>query len=471
MWGGEPIRLPRYHSDKEGVFVMNWNAATPRTLQRYGVDERWDVVLDPDRVFWALVGKDARQAQDEASALHARVAEELESRLREFRFGTHVTALYVNPNDACHADCRYCYIPPEIRRNGPRMTKEQLGLVLDKAAAYFSRQELGDRKPVIIFHGSEPLVVKDLVFWAIREYGETFAFGLQTDGVLLTEEDIAFLKEKRVSVGISLDSHDPKVHSYLRRVPGQDGGFERTVRAIEAFDGYAGLNVVTTITRHNVQDLPDLVTFLHERKVQVAMMNPVRGTQPYSQSFRPDCDTLLEMFTRAVRRTLDLSERSGRPILIGDFSNLVLAIVAPEGRRLMCDITPCGGARCFFTITAGGEMVPCGEFQGLDGFSGGNIFRDSIEDAVASRPFQQVRERTVERIEECRDCAIRHICGAPCPAEMQGASGDMLLPSPYCGFYKGIVRVAFQLIAEGKIRRLVRDMAINQLQVDYCVVR
>ena len=201
------------------------------------------------------------------------------------------------------------------------------------------------------------------------------------------------------------------------------------------------------------------------------MMNPVRGTQSYSQSFRPDCDTLLASFSKAVRRAVELSEQSGRPILIGDFSNLVLAVVAPEGRRLMCDITPCGGGRCFFTVTAAGEMVPCGEFQGLEGFSGGNIFTESIEGAVASRPFQQVRERIVERIAECRDCAIRHICGAPCPAEMQGAGGDMLRPSPYCDFYRGIIRLAFQLITEGKMRYLVRDMAINHLQVDYCVVR
>lgn len=139
------------------------------------------------------------------------------------------------------------------------------------------------RKPVIIFHSSEPLVAKDLVFRAIWEYADTFAFGLQTDGVLLEEGDIAFLKRQRVSVGISLDSHDPEVHSFLRPAPGGKAAFARTVRAIEGFDGYAGLNVVTTITRHNVRGLAELVDFLHERKVAVAMMNPVRATQPYAR--------------------------------------------------------------------------------------------------------------------------------------------------------------------------------------------
>lgn len=450
---------------------MDWTSSAPKAINEYQLDNHWDLLLDPDRVFWALVARDVDGVRSEAAALHSQVAAQLGSRLDRFRLATHVTALYVNPNDACHADCRYCYIPPEIRRHGTRMDRAQLELVLLKARDHFSRVDLGGRKPVVIFHGSEPLATKDVVFWAIERYADTFSFGLQTDGVLLTDEDVAFLRKMRVSVGISLDSHDPKVHSYLRRAPGGETAFDKTVRAIEGFAGYPNLNVVTTITKHNVQDLPDLVDFLHGLGVPVALMNPVRASQSYARAFQPDCDALLDAFTKAVLRALDLSEHSGQPILIGDFSNLVLAIVAPEGRRLMCDITPCGGGRCFLAITGSGEMIPCGEFQGLPGFSGGNIFRNSIEDALGSVPFQQVRGRIVERIPKCRDCAIRHICGAPCPAEAYGLSGDMLQPSPYCEFYQGLVKLAFELIAGGKVHHLVREGALNNLQVDYCVVR
>ncbi len=450
---------------------MDWKTGNNGPIGTYSLDDRWDVLLDPGCVFWALAVRGAAGVKGEVLEAHRNVAQDLGARLNRFRFDTHVTTLYVNVNDACHADCGYCYIPPEIRRNGARMDRDQLRAMLEKASAYFGRQDFEGRKPVIIFHGSEPLVSKDLVFWAMREYAQTFSFGLQTDGVLLTEDDVAFLKGQRVSVGVSLDSPDPKVHSTLRRAPGGERAFYRTVRAIEAFDGYPGLNVVTTITRQNVHDLTRLIEFLHARKVPVALMNPVRGTQPYSRPFQPDCDTLLHEFSKAVLRAVELSETSGCPILIGDFSNLVLGIIAPEGRRLMCDITPCGGGRCFLAVTATGEMIPCGEFQGVPGFSGGNIFKDSIEDAVDSEPFQALRGRIVERIEECRDCAIRHICGTPCPAEAQGRSGHMFVASPYCDFYKGVVKLAFQLIAEGETRHLVRDVSVDSFQVDYCVIR
>lgn len=450
---------------------MEWSCDAGMSLSTFKLDDRRDILLDPDRVFWAIVDNAAEGAKATAEKTHSQVAEDLGERFRRFRFDTQLTALYVNPNDACHADCRYCYIPPEIRRSGARMSKEQLDSVLQKADRYFAKQEMGGRKPVIIFHGSEPLVVKDTVFSAIRENQDRFSFGLQTDGTLLTDEDVEFLKEMRVSVGISLDSYDPEVQYYLRRAPGGRAAFDRTVHAIEAFAGYPGLNVVTTITRHNVGQLSGLIDFLHDRKVRVALMNPVRGTQDYSREFQPDCDSLLAGFSAAVRRALELTESTAEPILVGDFSNLVLAIVAPEGRRLMCDITPCGGGRCFLAVTGSGEMVPCGEFQGLPGFSGGNIFRDSIEAALESAPFQRVRGRIVERIEECRVCALKHICGAPCPAEAQGMHGDMLTASPYCEFYKGIIKLAFELIAEGKTHLCLREGAVANLEVDYCLAQ
>ena len=63
----------------------------------------------------------------------------------------------------------------------------------------------------------------------------------------------------------------------------------------------------------------------------------------------------------------------------GNFANVILAIISPAARRMMCDISPCGGGRTFLTITANGDMVPCGEFISFKEFSGGNIFKTSIE--------------------------------------------------------------------------------------------
>jgi uncharacterized protein len=61
-----------------------------------------------------------------------------------------------------------------------------------------------------------------------------------------------------------------------------------------------------------------------------------------------------------------------------------------------------------------------------------------------------VVERRVERIVPCGRCAIRHYCGAPCPAEVKVVSGTLEAPSPYCEFYEEQVRYAFRVIAQGR---------------------
>ena len=96
--------------------------------------------------------------------------------------------------------------------------------------------------------------------------------------ILLKKEDVRFLKSYKVSVGISLDSFDMNTNDRTRKA-GARGNFKKAVQAIEWFNGYEGLNVITTITKHNVRHLAGLVRALHKRKVPCVLLNPVRVTR------------------------------------------------------------------------------------------------------------------------------------------------------------------------------------------------
>ncbi|MEW6409070.1 MAG: peptide-modifying radical SAM enzyme CbpB, partial [Nitrospirota bacterium] len=321
----------------------------------------------------------------------------------------------------------------------------------------------------IVFHASEPLLLKDLLFDAISKFNNKLLFGLQTNALLLEKKDVAFLKKHRVGIGVSLDSFDDVVNNRQRISVKGDGNFKKAVEAIEWFAGYSGLNVITTITKFNVSHLLELVRFLHARKVRCVLLNPVRATQKGTQVLRPDQIALTKYFIDAVEEAIKLSISSRNRIIIGNFSNIILGIVAPTARRLMCDITPCGGCRCFLTITASGDMIPCGEFIGFRRFYGGNIFDTSIGEAMRSEPFKEIRARIVERIDECDICIFRNICGAPCPAEVYSTDKDMHTLSPYCEFYKELIRYAFKLIVEDKVKCLFRKEAFKNLEYEYKV--
>jgi len=180
-------------------------------------------------------------------------------------------------------------------------------------------------------------------------------------------------------------------------------------------------------------------------------MNILRCTLPRSRSVKPDDAAAAKYFMKALDRAAELHRKTGRKLIVGNFANILLAIVAPTARRLMCDISPCGGGRCFFAVAPGGDLFPCSEFIGLPSFCGGNLFRDEIPAVLASEPFQLVTGRNVDQIEPCRHCAIRHFCGSPCPAEAHEMHGGMANTGAFCEFYEEQVRYAFRVIADQRL--------------------
>ncbi|MEM0331245.1 MAG: SPASM domain-containing protein, partial [Archaeoglobaceae archaeon] len=81
---------------------------------------------------------------------------------------------------------------------------------------------------------------------------------------------------------------------------------------------------------------------------------------------------------------------------------------------------------------------------------------EALKDPVElSKSLGAIRVRTVERIEECRDCIYRNVCGSPCPAEVYAEKGTLFSKSPYCEFYKVLIEHAFRVIRRGDVESVV----------------
>lgn len=409
-------------------------------------------VVEPDVAFWALV---ERSALDEALAGRLPLSfhessETFREEMHNLRYGLKPSAAYFNPTERCNFDCTYCYLPQDMRRNGKTMTVEELCGALERLRSYFTEVLPPEVKPQLIFHGSEPMLAREAVFAGIERFSEAFTFGIQTNATLLDEEAIAFLTRHNVGIGVSLDAPDAPTANAARKNWHGTGGYDRVVSILERLAGYPAFNVITTVTSLNVHTLVDMVDFYHDHGVRIAMLNPVRVTQVGGRGLKPDNMELAKSFCRALDRTHELYEETGRKIVIANFANVLAGIVGPTGRRLMCDISPCGGGRCFFAVSARGDVFPCSEFIGFPESKGGNLFRDPLPEILTSGPFREVTGRKVEHIVPCARCAIRHFCGSPCPAEIKAASGTFNAPSPYCEFYEEQVRYAFRVIAKGR---------------------
>jgi uncharacterized protein len=413
----------------------------------------YTAVVNPDNAFWTLVRHEELSSLlcDEAFlSAYRKKADEFNKEMTTLRFGLKPSTVYFNPTERCNLNCEYCYIPDEMRKNGPHMDKEQLFSALEKLKTYFKSTVPEGRKPSIIFHGSEPMMNREVMFAGIEKFKDDFNFGIQTNATLLDDEAIEFIKTNQIGIGISIDGPVAKVADRARVDWEGKGYFEQVSKVIDKLKDHSGFNVICTVTTENMKYLVPTVDFFHANGVKVCMLNIIRCTRERARNIKPDDLAAAEYYLAALDRTYELYRQTGRKLVVANFTNILLGIVAPSARNLMCDISPCGGGRCFFAVSAKGDIFPCSEFVGVPEFNGGNIYQDNIQEVLDGEIFKPMVTRMVEKIEPCRNCAIRHFCGSPCPAEAFTMNGGMDQPGAFCEFYEEQVRYALRLIADHK---------------------
>ncbi len=338
---------------------------------------------------------------------------EFAAEMESLRFGLKPSAVYFNPTDRCNLNCTYCYLPEESRKNRPA----HVGGGSSRRDFAASRTTSGPERPEVeypqvIFHGAEPMLNREAVFAAIDEFKDDFSFGLQTNGTLLDEEAIAFLTTREVSIGLSLDGASGEVADRLRVTWAGGGVSDKVVSAMARLKGYANYSVICTVTTENMHSLPEVVEYFHAQEVPYCLLNPVRCTRPGARTARPADHELAENYLKALDRTYELYQETGRKLVVANFANVLIGVVAPTARRLMCDISPCGGGRCFFAVSANGDLYPCSEFIGLPEFKGGNLFEDKIASVLETSAFRSVTERKIEddrAVRTVRDPALLRI--------------------------------------------------------------
>lgn len=435
----------------KGLYV---NMGKGPTLQPIDIGHKSHMaIIDPDTAFWALVKKNQladHLTDSDLLKTYKRKAKKFSDEMQTLRFGLKPSGVYFNPTERCNLNCTYCYIPEEMRRDGKHMSEKKLLKSLEILKQYFKKTMGKGRKPNVVFHGAEPMLNRDAMFAGIEKYKKDFLFGVQTNATLLDDEAIEFLKARNVSIGISLDAPVASVANKTRTNWAGEGTYDLIIKAMNKLKGYDSWSVICTVTEKNMRSLPKLVDFFHENEVPTCLLNVLRCTLPRSRDIKPSDATVAKHFIAAMDRTHELYKKTGRKLIVANFANILISILAPTARRLMCDISPCGGGRSFFALAPNGDMFPCSEFIGLKDFKGGNLFRNDVEKVLESKAFKTVTDRKVEDIEPCNRCAIRHFCGSPCPAEAHEMNGGMDKTGAFCEFYEEQTRYALRLIADNK---------------------
>ena len=333
----------------------------------------------------------------------------------------------------CNLRCKHCYAEAGTS-NYNEMGTEEAKSCIDKLAEW--------GVVILAFSGGEPLVRRDILDLVKHSNGYGIYTAIATNGVLLSKERCRDLRSVGVEyLQISLDGATPETHDTFRGVPGM---FERTVQGIKnaVAEGFF-VNVATTVTHHNLREVPKIIDLCESLGVKWFMMYNFiptgRGRFIIENDLSPqEREELLQFLWERLKKSkvnlLSTAPQFARVALQIEGANCTkipthfLNSDLPDRLRSLSDfIGGCGAGRFYIAMNPNGDITPCVFFPMVVG----NIFKDDLETLWTDlREFTELRMRDTLK-EHCGVCEYRYVCGG-CRARAYGYFGDYSSPDPGC---------------------------------------
>lgn len=323
-------------------------------------------------------------------------------------------SLSLNVAQACNMACHYCYA--DAGKFGGRarlMSPEVAEAAVDRLIA---ESEPGANL-VLGFMGGEPLLNRALVHRATRygaraaeQAGRSMRFSITTNATLVTPEDAALFAEFPFGVQVSIDG-DRDRNDATRPMADGTGSYERVVRGVRLLRrvGPSGhLAARVTVTPRSGDLLPILEHLLSLGFDEVGFAAVVVSPSP-QHALGPDDFTLfLDRMVACGKAALrELS--AGRPYAFANFETAMQEIHRGSHRPY-----PCGAGAAYLSVNAEGRLFACHRLVDDAGFAMGNVQQGSDQGARA----RHLAQRHVDRMEPCRSCWARYLCGGGCYHEV-----------------------------------------------------
>lgn len=307
--------------------------------------------------------------------------------------------------ERCNLRCVYCYAAASA--TGADMDPDIAALALDRLGPPPGRRQ------TVEFSGGEPLLrfelLKELV---LTRASAQRRFALQTNGVALTEDKLAFLVDNGVGLGVSLDG-PPETN---RQTRGDAGGAMRALRLID--EAGVGVNVTVVLTRHNVERLPrfllTLASLKSPRVINLDLVRPVGRASGGGLAPRPE--QIKGMVPAMLSATAFIAQRRFPPLKVREVDQ-----VRRRAKLGLCEPYCLGAAGSYAAVTPDGRVYPCASLADDDGYLAGRVDRPE-----PIRVANLVRGWGLPPA--CGDCPARFVCRGGCPSRRISAAGSPTRP-------------------------------------------
>lgn len=320
----------------------------------------------------------------------------------------------------------------------PKMTLETLEMIVRRA------MRAADGEVSFVFQGGEPTLVGLDFYRALVQYEKKYnARGLpvhnslQTNGLDLSDEMIAFFARERFLLGVSLDG-DSRTHDLMRCDREGRPTFERIRHTIERLQR-AGVefNILCVVNEYVARRPEQVFKALKPYGFLqfIACLDPLDG-ETFDYSLTP------ESYLHFLKATFDLyldAFRRGHPVSIRSFDNYVGILMgrAPENCAM--------NGRCgpYYLVESDGSVYPC-DFYVLDEWRMGNIREESFVRLSKSEVGRRFAEESVVLPEKCRACPWLKLCRNGCRRERDPKTGV----NRWCGVMDAFFRHSYPGMCE-----------------------
>ncbi|MBQ4249480.1 MAG: thioether cross-link-forming SCIFF peptide maturase [Clostridia bacterium] len=356
-----------------------------------------------------------------------------------------VKALCLHVAHDCNLRCEYCFASTGDFGGTRKLMDLETG---KKAIDLVIRESKGRRNIEIDFFGGEPLMnfetVKKIAEYASEQgrlNDKNFRFTITTNGVLLNDDNMAYINEHMSNVVLSLDGRK-EVNDRVRKTVSGTGSYDiiepkllKMAKLRKDRDHY----VRGTFTKYN-KDFSNDVLHLADAGFEQISVEPVVSdpSLPYSLT-EDDLPEIYEEYERLAKIMYDR-------ICAGEgFNFFHFMLDLTQGPCVIKRLHGCGSGNEYLAITPEGDIYPCHQFVGHAEYKMGNVNEGGALDLKIKKTFA---ENNVYAKPECKSCWAKFYCSGGCAANNFQMNGDIKKPNRIaCELEKKRVECAIWLAA------------------------
>jgi radical SAM protein len=337
---------------------------------------------------------------------------------------------------ACAYACVHCRADAQHHRDPRELTTQEALRLIDRLADFGN--------PILIFTGGDPMMRRDLFELVAHAAQKGLRCSLTpTATALPTLERMGQARQAGIRrIALSLDAPVAQVHDDFRKVV---GSFERTMNILRnAQQVGISAQVNTTVAKHNLHLLPEMVKFIKEvgavqwsvfflvptGRAQIPwMISPQEHEEVFNwlydlaQTAPFDIKaTAAPMYRRVAIQRKKAESSNGKPVTFQG-----AGFQYADGLHRPTKGVNDGNGFLFISHT--GEIHPSGFLP----VCAGNVRDDDVVDIYRNHPIFKDLRNPDKLKGRCGVCEYRDICGGQ-RGRAYGVTGDYLETDPACAY-------------------------------------